>query len=191
MTNKKNETIQTIKTNETKHDLRKIEETVAKFNNDLELLTREVKKVQSVKCRLKKMKFKSNYEQEMNEILKYEQILKEAKSLLTPREKFVTEYNEQDVNKLTLDQTVHAIRSIQSKKTLSKYLVENIENNSTYQNACTIETLLINHKNALIQTNADVDKVKKTEIDSIVETIENNKDLSTDRILELLKQLSK
>ena len=197
MTNKTNQTVQTTLTNKeneivrTKHDLKKIQETLTKFNNDIESINREIKKIQSIKCRLKKQKFKSSYNSEMSEILKYEQIVKEAKSLLNPREKFVTEYNEQDVNVLTLDQTIHAIRSIQSKKTLSKFLVENLEENSIYQNAKTIEDLLIAHKNVLIQTNQDIDKVKKTEIVSIIETIENNETLSKEELIRLLEKLTK
>lgn len=173
----------------TNSNLKKIEEMANKFNNDVDLINKEIRKVQTIKCRLKKMKFKSSYNSEMTEILKYEQILKEAKSLLNPREKFVTEFNEEDVRILTLEQTIKAIRSIQSKKTLSRFLTENISENSEYQNALKIETLLIDHKNKLIEANQNIDKVKKTEVASIIETIENNEKLSNDAILELLKKL--
>lgn len=171
-----------------KIDLKKVEQIANKFES-IDSINKEIKKVQSIKCRLKKQKFKSSYNSEMSEILKYEQILKEAKNLLNPREKFVTEFNEQDVNELTLDQTIRAIRSIQSKKTLTKYIKEKIEENFEYQNALKIETLLIIHKNKLIKNNEDVDKVEKTEITKIIEVLQDNEKLTKDQIIELLEKL--
>ena len=57
-----------------------IEKMAEKFNNDLEAVAKELKRVQSLKCRLKKQKGKKTYEEEMTEVVKYEQVLKEPKS---------------------------------------------------------------------------------------------------------------
>jgi hypothetical protein len=172
----------------TKNDLRKIQEVAEKFGT-IETINLEIKKVQSIKCRLKKMKFKSSYNSEMTEVLKYEQILKEAKNLLNPREKYVTEFNEDDVAKLTIEQTIKAIRSIQSKKTLTKYKEMDIALNNEYQNALKIEALLVAHKEQLTKDNENIDKVEKTKVASIIETIENNKDLTQEALVDLLKKL--
>ena len=67
-----------------------IEKMAEKFNNDLEAVAKELKRVQSLKCRLKKQKGKKTYEEEMTEVVKYEQVLKEVRQLLDPKEKPVT-----------------------------------------------------------------------------------------------------
>ena len=103
-------------------NLKQIEKISEKFSNNPEEISKELKRVQSVKCRLKKQKGKSDYSTEMSEVLKYEQVLKEARQLLVPREKPVTMYEQSDVDQLDYDETIKAIRSIQSKKTLSKWL---------------------------------------------------------------------
>jgi hypothetical protein len=105
----------------TKTNLKEIEKIANKFENNVDLISKEIKRVQSIKCRLKKQKGKKSYEQEMTETLRYEEVLKEAKQLLDPKEKPVTMYTQEDVDKLDYDETIKAIRSIQSKKTLSKY----------------------------------------------------------------------
>ena len=128
-------------------NLKQIEKVVKEFNNDEMAIQKELKRVQSVKCRLKKQKGKSTYEKEMTETLKYEQILKEAKNLLNPKEKFVTDYNQDDVNQLDYDETIKAIRSIQSKKTLTKWLTDIEGDNDEYRKACEIEKMLVERRN--------------------------------------------
>ena len=90
-----------------------IEKMAEKFNNDLEAVAKELKRVQSLKCRLKKQKGKKTYEEEMTEVVKYEQVLKEVRQLLDPKEKPVTMYTQEDVDQLDYDETIKAIRSIQ------------------------------------------------------------------------------
>ena len=52
-------------------NLKEIEKIANKFDNDVEKIRKELKRIQSVKCRLKKQKGKSSYEKEMTEIIKY------------------------------------------------------------------------------------------------------------------------
>ena len=52
-------------------NLKEVETVVLKFDNSVENLQKELKRIQSVKCRLKKQKGKSSYEQEMIDVLKY------------------------------------------------------------------------------------------------------------------------
>ena len=56
-------------------NLKQIEKVVKEFNNDEMAIQKELKRIQSVKCRLKKQKGKSTYEKEMTETLKYGNIL--------------------------------------------------------------------------------------------------------------------
>ena len=95
-------------------NLKEVEKVANQFNNDVLELGKELKRVQSIKCRLKKQKGKSTYEEDMRQVLSYEQVLKEARQLVDPKEKPVTMYTQEDVDQLDYDETVKAIRSIQS-----------------------------------------------------------------------------
>ena len=168
-------------------NLKRIEETSKKFNDNIEEVSKELKRIQSVKCRLKKFKGKSTYEKEMTEVLQYEQILKEVRNLLDPREKPVTKFEQEDVNQLDYDETIKAIRSIQSKKTLSKWLTDVENDNDEYRNACKIESMLITHREAIKPV--DKDHVRKSDVQTIIDTMETSGKLSQEKLLELLKKL--
>lgn len=167
--------------------LKEIENVAVKFNNSVEDVSRELKRVQSIKCRLKKQKGKSTYEKEMTETLKYEQVLKEVRQLLDPKEKTVTMFEQSDVDLLDYDETIKAIRSIQSKKTLTKWLTTVEGDNDEYRNACKIEKMLIDHREKVKPV--DDNEVRKSEIVKIIDTIEESGNLSQEKIVELLKEL--
>lgn len=169
-------------------NLKEIEKVAKELNNDLNEVARELKRIQSIKCRLKKQKFKSTYEEEMNEVLKTEQILKEVRQLLDPKEKPVTKYEQSDVDMIEdYDELEKAIRSIQSKKTNSQFLTENIEDNHEYQNAVRIEKMLIERRKLIKPIDSRF--IRKTDLQTIIDTIESSGNLSQERILELLKNL--
>ena len=167
--------------------LKDIEKVAKKFDNDVEKIRKELKRVQSVKCRLKKQKGKSSYEKEMSEVLKYEQVLKEARQLLDPKEKPVTKYTQEDIDKLDYDETIKAIRSIQSKKTLTKWLTDVAGDNDEYRKACEIEKMLIERREKIKPV--DNAHVRKTDVQTIIDTIESSGNLSQEKIVELLKSL--
>lgn len=168
-------------------NLKEIEKIANKFENDVEKVAKELKRIQSVKCRLKKQKGKSSYEKEMTEVVKYEQVLKEARQLLNPKEKPVTQYEQADVDQLDYDETIKAIRSIQSKKTLSKWLTTIEGDNDEYRKACEIEKMLVERRKNIKPV--DNEFVRKTEVQTIIDTIESSGKLSQEKILELLKRL--
>ena len=168
-------------------NLKEIEKVANKFENDVEKLSKELKRIQSVKCRLKKQKGKSSYQSEMTEVIKYEQVLKEARQLLTPTKKPVTMYEQKDVDQLDYDETIKAIRSIQSKKTLSKWLTTIEGDNDEYRKACEIEKMLVARRESIKPV--DNEFVRKTEVQTIIDTIESSGKLSQEKILELLKSL--
>lgn len=168
-------------------NLKDVEKKANELNNDLFEVSKELKKLQSRKCRLKKMKGHSNYEKMMTEVLSEEQLLKEVRQLLDPKEKPVTLYEQEDVDMLDYDETVKAIRSIQSKKTLSRWLTEVDGDNDEYRNACRIEKMLIERRNSIRPV--DNEYIRKTDLQTVIDTIESSGKLSKDRILELLKDL--
>lgn len=167
-------------------NLKKVEEK-AKELKTVEAVAKELKKVQSTKCRLKKQKGKSTYEQEMSEVLREEQLLKEVRQLLDPKEKPVTQYNQEDIEQLDYDETVKAIRSIQSKKTLSRWLTTVEGDNEEFRNAEKIESMLIERREKIKPV--DENNVRKTEVQTIIDTIESSGKLSQEKIVELLKKL--
>jgi hypothetical protein len=168
-------------------ELKRVEAKAKELNNDLEVVSKELKRVQSIKCRLKKQKGKANYEAQMVEVLKEEQLLKEVRQLLDPKEKPVTMYTQEDVDMLDYDEVVKAIRSIQSKKTLSRWLTPIEGDNDEYRNACKIEAMLIERRNNTKPV--DDEYVRKTDLQTIIDTIESSGKLSQDKIVELLKGL--
>jgi hypothetical protein len=153
----------------------------------VENVAKELKRIQSIKCRLKKQKGKSTYEAEMTEVIKQEQLLKEVRQLLDPKEKPVTMYEQADVDKLDYDETIKAIRSIQSKKTLSRWLTDVECDNDEFRNAVRIEKMLIERREIIKPV--DENNVRKTEIQTIIDTIESSGELSQKQILELLNKL--
>ena len=170
----------------TKTNLKKVEEK-AKELGTVEAVSKELKRVQSTKCRLKKQKGKSSYEQEMSEVLREEQLLKEARQLLDPKEKPTTQYTQEDVDSLDYDETIKAIRSIQSKKTLSRWLTTVEGDNEEFKNAEKIEKMLIERREQIKPV--DENNVRKTEVQAIIDTIESSGKLSQEKIVELLKKL--
>lgn len=168
-------------------NLKEVEKIAEKFENNVDLVAKELKRVQSLKCRLKKQKGKKTYEEEMTEVVKYEQVLKEARQLLDPKEKPVTMYTQEDVDQLDYDETIKAIRSIQSKKTLTKWLTDVEGDNDEYRKACEIEKMLIERRESIKPV--DNEYVRKTDVQTIIDTIESSGKLSQAKIVELLKSL--
>ena len=167
-------------------DLKKVEEKANELKT-VENIARELKRIQSIKCRLKKQKGKSTYEAEMTEVIKQEQLLKEVRQLLDPKEKPVTQYEHADVDQLDYDETIKAIRSIQSKKTLSRWLTDVDGDNDEFRNAERIERMLIERRELIKPV--DENNVRKTDVQTIIDTIEDSGELSQEKIIELLKSL--
>ena len=166
--------------------LKNVEEKMKEFQN-LEEIKKELKRLQSLKCNLKKNKFQKDYEAKMTAILQEEQLMKEVRDLFNPKKKFVTELTQEDVDRLDWDETIKAIKSIQSKKYHTRWLTPVEGDNDEYRSACQIEEMLLNHKNEVRPIEETV--VRKSDIQTIIETIENSGNLSQEEILRLLKGL--
>ena len=169
-----------------KQDLTAIEAVKAEFNGDLGLVKKELKRLQSVKCRLKKEKDSADYAQRMQYVLDREQVLKEVRSLLDPKPVKVPDMTEEHIAQLDYDQTMKAIKSIQSKKCLS--LQDDSEHGrSELAKAEKVEQMLLAHKKTVKPV--DNDSVRKTEIQAILTEMQNNKRLTKKTIEELLSKL--
>lgn len=169
------------------NNLKAVEAIAVKYSNDIDLIAKELKKVQSTKCRLKKQKGLKTYQDAMTSILQEEQLLKEARNLLVPKATTVTNYTNEDIKTLDYDQTIKAIRSIQSKKTLSKWLTTVEGDNEDYKNAVAIEQMLLEHKSTIQPV--DNAYIRKTDLITIIDTIKSSGNLTQDAILTLLQDL--
>ena len=167
-------------------NLKNIEKVAKELDNDLLKVKREIKNLQSKKCILQKQKFKSSYEKDMKEVLEREQVLKEVRALLDPKEKFVTQYNQEDVDRLDYDETIKAIKTIQSKKFHTRWLTPIEGDNDEYREACKIEEMLQEHKKNIRPI--DETTIRKSDLVTIIDTIKNQ-ELSQERIIELLEKL--
>ena len=162
-------------------------EKIANYFGSVDAIAKELKRVQSLKCRLKKQRGKSSFEEDMKNVLSYEQSLKDARQLLDPKEKPVTMYEQADVDQLDYDETIKAIRSIQSKKTLTKYMTGIAGDNDEYRNACRIEKMLIERRAQLKPV--DDEYIRKTDLQTIIDTIKESGELSNEKIIDLLESL--
>lgn len=167
--------------------LKNVEMKAIELGQDLENVKRELKRVASVKSRLLKQKGLVNYEEKMREVLEEEQLLKEVRTYLVGSKKTVTTFTQEDVDKLTYDETVKALKSIQSKKSLTKWLTTVEGDNDEYRQACKIETMIKTHL-ATVKPIED-NTVRKSDIQNVIDTIESTGKISTEKILEMLKAL--
>lgn len=168
-------------------NMKAVEAKAREMGNDMEQVRRALKRVASMKCNLKKQKGRADYEAKMRETLAEEQLLKEVRQLLEPKEVTVTTMTQADVDMLDYDQTVKAIKSIQSKKTHTRWLTTEEGDNDEFRKACEIEAMLKAHKE-LVQPLDDA-LVRKSQLQAIVEVIESTPDITPERIAGLLKSL--
>lgn len=170
-------------------NMKAVEAKAAEFGNDLEKVKSELKRLQSIKCRLKKQQGKANFTKEMTRVLQEEELMKCVRSLLDPKEKAVPDFTQEDVDRLDYDQTVKAIKAIQSKKSLTKWSTTVEGDNDDYRAACAVEEMLVAHR-ATVKPVED-SYIRKSDLVTVIETIESSGKLSQERILSLLKGLLK
>lgn len=152
------------------------------MNNQLEQIKKELKRVASVKCRLNKQKGKKSYEEDMRKILEEENKLKELRDTLTQPKKTVTTFTYEDIQQLSYEDILKAIKSIQSKKSNTKWLTPIEGDNDEYRNACRIEEMLNERKSQLQPTTVTL-KAKITEV------LDNSEDMSKEDLVELLRAM--
>jgi len=161
---------------------------LAKQFKDVEDVKKEIKRVQSIKCRLMKQKARKDYETEMSKVVAKEQALKEVRQYFEPKKVTVTTMTWEQIQELNFDETMKAIKSIQSKKCNTQYLTDDIETNVEYQEAVRIEQMLLEHKKSVKPVEETV--VKKSEIDNLMEHLANQEEkVDKEYVLELLKKL--
>lgn len=153
--------------------------------NSIEEVKKELKRLAAIKCRLKKQPGKKSYEEDMQKVLAEEEAVKEIRDSLVEGKKTVTNYTEADIAELSYEETIRAIKSIQSKKSLTKWLTEVEGDNAEYRKAVEIEKLLKEHRDVIAPTAVTV----KSKLQDIINGIESGD--SIESVLIALKELVK
>ena len=167
--------------------LKNVEQMAKNFNN-VEEVKKAIRSLQSQKSRLKKQKGREDYDELMTEILQKEQLLKEVREYFEPKKIPVTKMTKEDIELLNYDETIKAIKSIQSKKCLVQHATPNIEDNVEYQKACQIEQWLLEHKENIKPIEETV--VRKSDINNLIEHLKNQDEkISTEYVISLLQNL--
>lgn len=150
---------------------------------NVESAKKALRSVQSKKCRFAKQKSREDYDVVMTELLKNEQDLKELIKYYEPKKTFVTNYTKEDVEKLNYEETLRAIKSIQSRKCNTNFP----ELEEEYQKACRIEEMLLEHKKNIKP--ADETSIKKSRVQNLIKHIESSYALSNQEMIELLQRM--
>ena len=163
-------------------------EQVAKSYESVEEVKKAIRSLQSRKSRLKKQKGREDYEKLMTEILQQEQLLKEVRDYFEPKTIPVPEMTQKDIELLDYEETLRAIKSIQSKKCNVQHATENIEDNIEYQKACEIERMLLEHKKNIKPIEETV--VRKSDINDLIDHLQKQEEkISTKYVISLLEEL--
>lgn len=166
----------------------------AELDNDLVKVNKELKRIASIKCRLKKMPGRKDYEAEMTKILQEEQLIKNVRDYLAEPKKNVNNLTEEDIEKMDYDEVCKAIRSIQSKKTHTKWAEDCEKDESglfipgsgeSYKEACRIEAMLIARRNAVKPV--DAGHVRKSDLLTLLEHIKLCSDMTVEECINRIE----
>ena len=163
-------------------------EQVAKSYANVEEVKKAIRSLQSRKSRLKKQKSREDYEEKMTEILQQEQLLKEVRDYFEPKAIPVTKMTKEDIELLNYEETIRAIKSIQSKKCLVQHATADINDNEEYKKACEIERMLLEHKKNIKPIEETV--IRKSDINDLIEHLKNqDTKIETKYLISLLEKL--
>ena len=153
---------------------------------DISNVQRELKRLASIKCRLKKMPYKPNFDAEMTSVLKEEHLVKNVRDYINGPRKNVNTLTQEDVDKMTIDDVIKALKAIQSKKYHTKWLTDTPGDNDQYHEACRIEDMLKTRRDALQPKNCNV--IHKLEIHKFLDMLESCGDLTAAQCIERLRE---
>ncbi len=148
----------------------------------LNQIKKELKRIASIKCRLNKQQGKKTYQEEMDKVLAQEEQLKSLRDSLIQPKKTVTNFTHDDIQELSYDEVIRAIKSIQSKKSNTKWLTPIEGDNEEFRNACRIESMLNERRAQLQPTTVSLKS-------SIIEVLDNSTDMSKEDLIHAIKEL--
>lgn len=164
-----------------KVDLKKVQATRKLYNDDLGLVQKKLRSLQSQKSKLIKHKGSADYDQKLATILEQEQLLKEVRSILEPKRVPVTMMTADDIKELDYHSAMNARRSIQSTKCLS------FDDPDKKAKCEEIEKMITEHISNIKPIEDGL--VRKTEIQAIINAIKTADKMSKAEIVKLLEKL--
>lgn len=170
-------------------DMRAVVETATSLDNSIENVNRELKRLASVKCRLKKMPGRSDFQANLTAVLQQEELMKNVKAYLTGPRKNVNTVTQEQVDRMTIDETLKAIKAIQSKKYHTKWLTDVPGDNDEYREACRIEEMLKKHRDELAPHATG--HISRNELLAFLEAVRMCDDLDVDACLDRIEQFVK
>lgn len=123
-------------------DMRKVVAAANDLDNSIENVNRELRKIATIKCRVKKSPGRSDFQENLTNILQKEELLKNVKSYLSGPRKTVFNLTQEEIDVMDIEEVIRAIKSIQSKKTHTKWQTTNPGDNDEYREACRVENML-------------------------------------------------
>ena len=148
----------------------------------LNQIKKELKRIASIKCRLNKQQGKKTYQEEMDKVLAQEEQLKALRDSLVQPKKTVTNFTYEDIQELSYDEVQRAIKSIQSKKSNTKWLTPIEGDNDEFRNACRIENML-NERRAELQPT--VISLK----DNIINILDSSESMSKEELIQAIRDV--
>ena len=162
--------------------LSKMVEVFSEQYTTIEEATKKIKSLQSQKCRLKKQQSRPDYDKLMQKVTLEEEAMKQVIQAINGPRLTITTMTEEQLRNLSYDETVKAIKSIQSKKCLTQYDTDQTE----YNKACSIEAILVDHRTSLKPM---VNSVSYRKIDELLEYLENNPKTTKADIIRMIAEL--
>jgi len=156
------------------------------LDNDLLRVNRELKRLASAKCRLKKAPTHTNYNAALTEILQEEELLRCVKAYISGPRKNINHITQEEVDNLNLNETAKALNNIRSKKTHTRWLTTVDGDNDEFREACRIEQMLMKHRDAI--STKSKKNVSRIEMMHMLDTLVVCSDLSTEECIERIKR---
>lgn len=157
------------------------------LNHDIVKVNKELKRIASVKCRLKKMPGRATYELEMTKILQEEELLKNVRDFIVGPRKNINNVTAEEIANMDYEEVCKAIRAIQSKKTHTKWAEDCKKDENglfipgsgeQYLEACRIEEMLAARRDELKPS--DNKRLRKSDLRTLIDTVKLASDLTVE-----------
>ena len=168
----------------------------AELHDDMTEVNRALKRVASVKCRLKKMPGRPTFNSEMTAALQEEELLKNVRAFLQGPRRNVNTLEPEDITKMSYEEVNRAIKAIQTKKTHTKWADDCLKDDKglcipgtgeSFKEACRIEQLLKERREAIKPAMSEY--IKRSTLYDYLDTLRFASDLDKMDIIECLDRI--
>lgn len=179
-------------------DMTQVVTKATELNNSIVELNRALKRVASAKTRLNHSPGLPDYNVKMAAILQEEQLLKNVRAYLTEPRKTVNDLTADDIANMNYDEVCKAIKSIQTKKTHTKYAEDCRKDDNgmfipgsgaKFMEACRIEGMLKERREELQPTGSA--KFSKALLMELITTLRLCSDLDATTCLDRIEAFVK